>query len=252
MKQKICLIGGAGLRSSDLFKNFKPVKIKNKYGRAVIFRQGHIFFIERHLGNVPPHKINFKAYFKAIADLGVKKIISFNSVGSLGKSIKVPGILIPHDFICLNGHQTFFDDKIVHTTPVVSEELRKLLIKISSGINAPVYKKGVYLQTPGPRFETAAEIKMFAKSADVVGMTLASEVILAAEIGVPIAALSSVDNYSNGVSGHLDYKEGAKKNLKMVEKIVKKLLSINNKEMPARTTDIVQSGGDSRFRGNDK
>lgn len=224
MKQKICLIGGTGLRSSDLFNNFKPVKVKNKYGRAVIFRQGDIFFIQRHLGNLPPHQINFRAYFKALADLGVKKIISFNSVGSLKPSLKSPSLLIPHDFICLNSGPTFFNDKIVHTTPVFSKELRELLINICGRINSPLYKKGVYLQTPGPRFETASEVKIFSKFADVVGMTLVSEVILAAEIGVPIAALNSVDNYSNGTTGHFDYKKGARKNLKTVEKIVKKIL----------------------------
>jgi 5'-methylthioadenosine phosphorylase len=224
MKQKICLIGGSGLMSSDIFKNFKPVKIKNKYGRVVIFRRGDIFFINRHQGNLPPHRINFKAYFKAIVDLDINKIISFNSVGSLKKGIKVPSFLIPHDFICLSGNQTFFDDEIIHTTPIFSKELRRLLIKTCSQINLPIYKKGVYLQTAGPRFETAAEIKMFSKFADVVGMTLASEVILAGEIGVPIAAISSIDNYSNGVSGHSDYKKGAENNLKIVEIIVKNIL----------------------------
>lgn len=210
--------------SSDLFNDFKPVKIKNKYGRAVIYRREEVFFIQRHQGNLPPQRINFKAYFKALADYGVKKIISFNSAGSLKKSVKAPGFLIPHDFISLNGNQTFFNDKIVHTTPVFSQELRELLIKICGQINLPIYKKGVYLQAAGPRFETAAEIKMFSKFADVVGMTLASEVILAAEIGLPIAAVSSIDNYANGVSGHLDYKTGALNNLKTVESIVKKLL----------------------------
>ena len=224
MHQKICLIGGTGLMSSRMFNGFKPIKVKNEYGRVTIFRQGDIFFIQRHHDNLPPHKINFKAYFKAIKDLGVTKIISFNSVGGLKPNLKVPGLLIPHDFIFLNGNPTFFNDKIVTTTPIFSKELRRLLIKICGEAKAPVYEKGVYLQTAGPRFETAAEIKMFAQFADVVGMTLASEVILAAEIGVPIASLNSIDNYCNGVSGHLDYKAGASKNLKVVEKIVKNIL----------------------------
>lgn len=226
MNQKICLIGGTSLASSGLFNNFKPVKVKNKYGRAVIRRRGDIFFIERHQGNLPPHRINFKAYFKALADYGVKKIISFNSAGSLKKSVKAPSFLIPHDFISLRSNPTFFNDKIIHTTPVFSKELRELLIKICHKADRPLYKKGVYLETSGPRFETAAEIKIFSQFADVVGMTLASEVILAAEVGIEIAALSSVDNYSNGVSGHLDYKIGAGKNTQAVQLIVKKLLKI--------------------------
>lgn len=224
MKQKICLIGGSGLMSSDLFNDFKPVKIKNKYGRAVIFRQDNVFFIQRHLGNLPPHRINFKAYFKALADLSVKQIISFNSVGSLKKGIKMPSFLIPHDCICLSGNQTFFDDEIIPTAPVFSKKLREFLMEIVAMAKVPTYKKGVYLQTVGPRFETAAEIKMFSRYADVVGMTLVSEVTLAAEIGAKIAALSSVDNQANGFSGHFDYEVGVRKNLKTVEKIVRDIL----------------------------
>jgi len=225
MKPNLCLIGGTGLMQSDLFKDFKPVKVKNKYGRAIIFRQGDIFFIQRHYGNLPPHQINFRAYFQALANLNVKKIISFNSAGALKKSLKINSLMVPHDFICLNAGPTFFDERIVHTTPLISENLREFLIKICRQAKAPVYGQGVYLQTAGSRFETAAEVKMFSRFADIVGMTLASEVILASEMGLEIASVCSIDNYSNGLTGHLDYRAGAKNSGKTVEEIVKKLFN---------------------------
>ncbi|MCK9581812.1 MAG: 5'-methylthioadenosine phosphorylase, partial [Methanoregula sp.] len=52
----------------------------------------------------------------------------------------------------------------------------------------------------GPRFETVAEIAALAKVADLVGMTIASEATLARELGIPFAALSTVDNYANGLT----------------------------------------------------
>lgn len=212
------------MRESKSFKDFQSLKINNKYGRPVIFKRGDIFFIQRHQGGRPPRSINFKAYFQALADLAVKKIISFNSVGSLKTKIKIPSLMVPHDFICLSAGPTFFDNKIVHGTPRFSADLRQVLIKICRASGAPVYDKGVYLQTPGPRFETAAEVKMFSKFADVAGMTLASEVILAGELGLEIVSVCSVDNYSNGVSGHLDYRAGAKNNLKKIEAIAEKII----------------------------
>ena len=58
---------------------------------------------------------------------------------------------------------------------------------------------GVYWQTIGPRFETPAEIRLIAPHADVVGMTIASECILAGELGLEYAALCVVDNLANGL-----------------------------------------------------
>ena len=61
---------------------------------------------------------------------------------------------------------------------------------------------GVYWQTIGPRFETPAEIRLLAAHADVVGMTVASECVLARELGLAYAAVCVVDNLANGVGDH--------------------------------------------------
>ena len=58
---------------------------------------------------------------------------------------------------------------------------------------------GVYWQTNGPRFETPAEIRLIAAHADVVGMTIASECIVAGELGLAYAAVCVVDNLANGI-----------------------------------------------------
>jgi 5'-methylthioadenosine phosphorylase len=67
---------------------------------------------------------------------------------------------------------------------------------------------GVYWQTTGPRFETPAEIRMMAPHAHLVGMTLASECIVAAELDLAYAAICVVDNMANGIgSGPLSVEE---------------------------------------------
>ncbi len=63
----------------------------------------------------------------------------------------------------------------------------------------PVVDGGTYAQTRGPRFETPAEVRWLAGCADVVGMTLASECVLAAEAGLRYAAVCQVDNLAAGV-----------------------------------------------------
>ena len=64
----------------------------------------------------------------------------------------------------------------------------------------PAVDGGVYWQTIGPRFETPAEIRMMAPHADLVGMTIASECIIAGELGLEYAAICVVDNLANGLA----------------------------------------------------
>jgi 5'-methylthioadenosine phosphorylase len=59
---------------------------------------------------------------------------------------------------------------------------------------------GVYWQARGPRFETPAEIRLMAAHADVVGMTIAAECVVARELGLDYAALCVVDNLANGLA----------------------------------------------------
>jgi len=54
------------------------------------------------------------------------------------------------------------------------------------------------VQTHGPRFETAAEIRQVAGFADVVGMTCAHEATLCKELALPYALVCVVDNMANG------------------------------------------------------
>ena len=52
----------------------------------------------------------------------------------------------------------------------------------------------------GPRYETPAEVRLFASwGADVVGMTVAPEAILCREAGLPYAAVALVTNYGSGL-----------------------------------------------------
>ncbi len=82
--------------------------------------------------------------------------------------------------------------------------LRQRLIAACVDLNIPHATHGTYVCTEGPRLETAAEIALFGwGGAAIVGMTLAPEVWLAAELGIPYASLCIVTNMATG-RWHLD------------------------------------------------
>jgi 5'-methylthioadenosine phosphorylase len=188
---------------SDLFQKSIPMPMKNEYGQATALVNDRIALILRH-GNDPgnhilPHLINHKANLQALKDLGVAEVVGINSTGSLKKDLYPGLIIIPDDFITHVATPTIHLNKAVHITPSLNEEVRQKLIRAARLGNIEAVGKGTYWQTPGPRLETKAEIKMMANFADVVGMTMASEAVIALELGLPYASACSIDNFGNGL-----------------------------------------------------
>ena len=148
----------------------------------------------------PPHMVNYRANVYAMKKLGVDRIIATNAVGSLEREVEPGDFVIPHDFIDFtklrNG--TFYDDRTVHidVTDPYCNELRKIIC--SSG---KVVDGGIYVCTEGPRFETPAEIQMFRMlGGTVVGMTGLPEAVLARELEMCYASISTVSNYAASIS----------------------------------------------------
>ena len=55
-------------------------------------------------------------------------------------------------------------------------------------------RAGVYVAVTGPNYETRAEYRMLRQLGDAVGMSTVPEVLVAAECGIPVLALSVVTN----------------------------------------------------------
>ncbi|HEY6956240.1 MAG TPA: hypothetical protein VI385_13405, partial [Flavisolibacter sp.] len=63
-------------------------------------------------------------------------------------------------------------------------------------LKIPVHPKGTVVTIEGPRFSTKAESKMFRIwGADVINMSVATEVTLANEIKIPYAAVAMSTDY---------------------------------------------------------
>ena len=85
----------------------------------------------------------------------------------------------------------------VDLTDLYSRRLRTLCKEVD-----PSLDEGVYVQFPGPHYETPAEINMIrVMGADLVGMSTVLEAIAAREAGAEVLGISLVTNLAAGLSG---------------------------------------------------
>jgi 5'-methylthioadenosine phosphorylase len=159
--------------------------------------------VQRHGGPresyLLPHEIDHEANLRPLVEQGCDRVLGIGSVGSLDLALPVGELICPDDFIALGSGESIFADERAHSAPGFDSRWRaEVLAAWSDGGEAP-RDGGVYWQTRGPRFETPAEIRMIAPHAKVVGMTIASECVVAGELGLAYAALCIVDNLANGL-----------------------------------------------------
>jgi 5'-methylthioadenosine phosphorylase len=150
--------------------------------------------------DIPPHRLNHRANVHALRSAGVLKLVLVASAGSMRDDIHPPALVLVDDFVSLFVVPTFFDEKIGHIAPTMSQGMRQVLSTVAQEKGIPVLDGGVYVQTRGPRLETPAEVRILRTWGDLVGMTLAAEATLAMEMGMEVAAICSVDNMAHGMA----------------------------------------------------
>ncbi len=212
------VIGGTGLyrlNEAQPELSLCPYKHETRFGTVELQHgtcSGHeIYFLARHGVDhaIPPHRINYRANLLALYEVGCTHVLASNAVGTLCASMAPGDLVVPHDYIDFTRQrpQTFYDGgtsgvRHIDQTQAYSPCLRNLAIQVSTAVEATVHPRGVYVCTDGPRFETPAEIAMFAQlGADIVGMTTVPEVVLACELGMQYLTVCVVTNYAAGMSG---------------------------------------------------
>jgi 5'-methylthioadenosine phosphorylase len=172
-------------------------------GEAVraVAAENEVAVVQRHAGDAYrlPHEIDHAANLRALGEQGCDRVLAIGSVGSLGADLPVGSLLCPDDFIALQLGLTALTDVRSHRVPGFDPEWRRQVLVAWEESEPELRDGGVYWQAIGPRFETPAEIRLMAAHADVVGMTIASECVVAGELGFAYAAVCVVDNLANGI-----------------------------------------------------
>jgi len=198
---KLGVIMGSNKFNLDTLDTFMNQRVNTEFGTSFVWVGEKCVVLPRHgeNRNIPPHKINHRANMQTFKSLGVDKVISFTSVGSLSLDLKPTAMLMPDDYINLDTIHTYFDDEIKHIIPGLDMPLRDEVYANIKEILTNIKFNGIYIQTRGPRFETKAEIQMLKNFGDVTGMTMAAEATLAKELQIRYANISIVDNFCNGL-----------------------------------------------------
>lgn len=163
-----------------------------EHGAAIVQRHGEEAYRL-------PHEIDHAANLQPLVEQGCDRLLAVGSVGSLSAALPVGSLICPDDFIALHLSLSIFTDERAHRAPRFDPAWRDEVLAAWPKGEGKLRDGGVYWQAVGPRFETPAEIRLMAAHADVVGMTIASECIVAAELGLAYAAVCVVDNLANGV-----------------------------------------------------
>ncbi|QIG44098.1 purine-nucleoside phosphorylase [Nocardioides anomalus] len=135
---------------------------------------------------------------------GCRTIVLTNGCGGLKESWSPGTPVLISDHINLTGRSPIVGATFVDLTDLYSARLREKCRQID-----PTLDEGVYVQFPGPHYETPAEVRMAGvMGGHLVGMSTTLEAIAAREAGMEVLGISLVTNLAAGISGQpLDHEE---------------------------------------------
>ena len=142
---------------------------------------------------------------ETLAALSVSTLLLTCAAGSVRADIFPGTLALITDHINLTGRNPLIGTggggNIVSLLEAYDKRLQRRMRRAAAATGVTMHE-GVYMWFSGPTFETPAEIKMARNlGADLVGMSVVPEVIIARRLGLRVCALAVVTNYGAGFSG---------------------------------------------------
>ncbi len=171
-------------------------------GKEVVAMQGRFHYYEGY--NM--QEVTFPV--RVMKMMGIETLLVSNASGGLNPDFAVGDVMIIDDHINMFGTNPLIGknfNELGPRFPDMSEPYSKELVNKAFEIaykNNIKLKRGIYVGTSGPTFETPAEYKMFRiLGADVVGMSTVPEVIVARHMNMTCFGVSIVTD--SGVPGEI-------------------------------------------------
>ena len=253
------IIGGSGLYEIEGLKLIEEVDVMTPFGepsdKYIIteYKDKRVIFLPRHgKGHkYPPHLINYRANLWGFRKLGVNKILSISAVGGINSLLKPGDFVISDQFLDFTKVRpvTFYEgiytitdledknndlvkeymenERVVHidVTEPFCKDMRNTLALVCEENNYRYHFSGTYAAMEGPRLETSAEIRALKTlGADIVGMTLVPEIVLARELNMHFASISVITNLAAGITGERLTSEEVIEMMKQKNEDLKKII----------------------------
>lgn len=202
-------------------------------GKKVVMMQGRVHLYEGYPASdvVLPIRLMYL--------LGARTLLLTNAAGAVNEKYEMGDFCVLKDHIAalvdspLRGKNLDeLGPRFPDMTKVYDEEISKLIVEIGRKKGATMHR-GVYMQFPGPAYETPAEIHMArVLGADMVGMSTAIEAMAARHMGMRIAGVSLCTNKAAGMNEEplseeeviLAGQRASKVFLEIVEETIKNLI----------------------------
>jgi len=203
------VIGGSGFYQMSGLELVERVDLMTPFGApSDSYYRGRIgevevVFLSRHgRGHrILPSELNYRANIYGMKQLGVERLVSVSTAGSMKEHI-APGDLVVIDQFIDHTYQrrpTFFGDGIVAHVSLadpVCADLSRDLAHAARQSTARIHEGGAYLCIEGPQFSTRAESNLYRTwGVDIISMTAMQEARLAREAELCYAVLALVTDY---------------------------------------------------------
>jgi 5'-methylthioadenosine phosphorylase len=209
-------------------------------------RCGQFLFLSRHGESgydLAPSFVNYRANIYALKNLGVRSIVSWSETRAISHNYKIGDYVIVDDLIDATTRRpgTFFENQalgVVRQWPVFCPSLRRAFETTLTEAHCSFADHGVYICVEGPRLETPAEVRKYARDgADLIGQTLAPETFLATELQMCYTSLCYVARYAESGSDSRPFENGvilsdkvlrqrAERAVERLPRILERLLSV--------------------------
>jgi purine-nucleoside phosphorylase len=163
--------------------------------------------------------------------LGARYLLATNAAGGINPEFVAGDLMLIDDFINLSFVNPHIHDKSAASIPFhtktsscFDKQLIEYIMEAAGALRIRL-QRGTYCWLKGPSYETRAEIEMLRRmGAAAVGMSTVPEVVLAAELGMRVGAISLISNMAAGLSeGRLSHEEVAE-TANRVKEVFKALL----------------------------
>ncbi len=173
---------------------------------------------------------------RTIKLLGADKLLITNAAGAINTDFIVGDFILISDHINMIGENPLRGPNIDELGPrfpnlndAYSSKLRGQAKKVGKDEGFEL-GEGVYVATPGPMYETPAEIRAYRTlGADLVGMSTVPEVIAARHLGMEVLGISCITNMAADIEteaelSHQEVLETTKKRREPFARLLKAIL----------------------------